>query len=279
MVDYLSNFAKPRNQCPYVTAYESLSVDPEIQARSLHILHLNVRSLLKNIDKLKLLLDDLSSKGIYLGVILLCETFLTKDSALLSQLNGYQHLYRIRENRLGGGISIFVRNMYKVKELFSIINDETECLFVQISIGGKSLCVGEIYRIPNTDIKLFQADINCILGKTSNLKSVIIGSDHNLDLIKCHAHRPTSVFIESLGLKGFTSCITKPTRVTYSSSTLIDNIFCKGSHCFEFDSFVLVEDVSDHYPCLFRTKSSMPVNGDKVISRHKITDEKIQKLN
>ena len=81
-------------------------------------------------------------------------------------------------------------------------------------------------------------------------KNVLIGSDHNLDLIQANRHSQTNQFIESLALKGYVSSILKPTRVTHQSSTLIKNIFIKGSAIFGYNSYVLVENISDHYPCL-----------------------------
>ena len=42
--------------------------------------------------------------------------------------------------------------------------------------------------------------------------------------------------------------ITRPTRITKSSATLIDNIFVPTTLSLVFDSYLLVDDISDHLP-------------------------------
>ena len=140
--------------------------------------------------------------------------------------------------------------------------------------------IGELYRIPNTDLNEFVNDYQQIFNLLSDCKNVVISSDHNLDLIKSSSHKPTAKFVEDLGLQGFVNVITKPTRVTHESETLIDNIFIKGPLMFDFESFVLLEDLSDHYPCVLRL--DLPAKKspcDKIIVKRKITDEVIAKLN
>ena len=47
--------------------------------------------------------------------------------------------------------------------------------------------------------------------------------------------------------------ITRPTRITKNSATLIDNILVSQSLCGNYDSGILVDDISDHMPsvCVF----------------------------
>src|SRR3989442_522462 len=53
----------------------------------------------------------------------------------------------------------------------------------------------------------------------------ILCGDFNLDLIKSASHTPTDEFLLNLNVNSYMPLITKPTRVTPNSSTLIDNIF------------------------------------------------------
>ena len=55
--------------------------------------------------------------------------------------------------------------------------------------------------------------------------SVLIGADHNLDFLKHMQHTATELFINKLLDFNMIPCITRPTRITHSSATLIDNIF------------------------------------------------------
>ena len=57
------------------------------------------------------------------------------------------------------------------------------------------------------------------ISRDSNLS--LIGLDHNLDLIKSEKHKPTKTFLESVLGNSYIPCITRLTRITHSSATLI----------------------------------------------------------
>ena len=57
---------------------------------------------------------------------------------------------------------------------------------------------------------------------------MIIGIDHNLDLLKSSMHQKMQTFIERNYGFELIPCYTKPTRVAHASAMLIDNIFCSS---------------------------------------------------
>ena len=73
------------------------------------IIHLNIRSLQKNIDKLKDFLNDIKGK---FSVIVLSETWIDDDKADLNSLfhiPNYSFIHEKRKtNRKGGGLGIYV---------------------------------------------------------------------------------------------------------------------------------------------------------------------------
>ena len=84
----------------------------------------------------------------------------------------------------------------------------------------------------------------------SNDKEVIIGMDHNLDLLKSSTHKHTWQFIDEMTDKNLLPMITRPTRITHLSATLIDNIFVsKKLHRF-YESAIILDDMSDHLSML-----------------------------
>ena len=85
---------------------------------------------------------------------------------------------------------------------------------------------------------------------------MIIGLDHNLDLIKHDKHRITNEFIELNLDNQLLPTITKPTRVTRSTATLIDNIIIGRELQTDFEASILISDISDHLPCLITVKKS-----------------------
>ena len=155
-----------------------------------------------------------------------------------------------------------------------------ESLFLKIKLHRKVICVGEMYRVPNTTLSEFEDSYMALFTQLRTCKDIIIGSYHNLDFCKVDSHRPTGKFVQCLSLHEFVSCITKPTRVTHTSCTLIDNIFCKGSFVFNYKSYVLVDDLSDHYPCILQIDLPMSKpNYDKVIMKRKWKKDTIPRLN
>ena len=76
-------------------------------------LHLNIQSLPKKIEELKILINNLGKAEIRLDFILLCETFLADSSAKLYNLPGYSLIYSNRQHSLRGGVAIYIREGIK----------------------------------------------------------------------------------------------------------------------------------------------------------------------
>ena len=70
--------------------------------------------------------------------------------------------------------------------------------------------------------------------------------DFNIDLIKYNSHEKTNHLIDNICSRGFVPSITKPTRVTWTSATLIDHIFTNNIHS-KSVSGIIVTDVADHF--------------------------------
>ena len=108
----------------------------------------------------------------------------------------------------------------------------------------------------------------------------LIGLDHNMDLLKIDRHEPTSQFVELTLNKGLIPCVTRPTRITHTSATLIDNVFIDAKLHHNSRSSILTIDLSDHLPSLitipeiFVTK--LTVTKKEV---RKLTDSKIANIN
>ena len=87
-------------------------------------------------------------------------------------------------------------------------------------------------------------------------KQLILGMDHNLDLLKSNNHSATQKCLDMLIDNGLLPTITRPTRITQQSATLIDNIFISEVLQCNFDSAILIHDMSDHLPTLALMKQT-----------------------
>ena len=84
--------------------------------------------------------------------------------------------------------------------------------------------------------------------------------------------------VEQLLESEFAPAILKPTCVTYTTSSLIDNIFVKSRRLSKHYSYVLLEAMSDHYPCLLSLPLKCDVEGNSILEKRNLSDEAIQKI-
>jgi hypothetical protein len=118
--------------------------------------------------------------------------------------------------------------------------------------NSRNTIIGAIYRRPGSDPK----DFIDKLTETLNViecenKHCFHTGDYNLNLLNSSTHPPTSEFIDINFAHSFFPVIKKPTRITSSSATLIDNIFVHSNELLDSKSGILLWDVSDHFPVFF----------------------------
>jgi endonuclease/exonuclease/phosphatase family metal-dependent hydrolase len=81
----------------------------------------------------------------------------------------------------------------------------------------------------------------------TKLGDVFLMGDFNLNVLNSDSHSKTGEFIDLLYSSSFCPLIDKPTRVTETTSSLIDNIFCNRV-ALGRAAGILYTDVSDHLP-------------------------------
>ena len=110
-----------------------------------------------------------------------------------------------------------------------IFNEYNESIFIEIekTVFGmeKNVIIGVIYKPPNTDINTFNDQFATLMENIKQEEKICyLMGDYNINLLKIESHGPTSVFNDIMYSNGFIPLITRPTRVTESTATLIDNI-------------------------------------------------------
>ena len=95
--------------------------------------------------------------------------------------------------------------------------------------------------------------------------------DFNIDLLKFQKHDKTKYFIESMLTTGYLPVITKPTRITDHSATLLDHIY-SNSKSLNYQSGIIITDVADHFGTFYvsRKKSPITISNYKYIREMKI---------
>ena len=237
----------------------------------LTILQLNIRGLFGKQIELRNMLNSICGVN-KVDITLLQETWLTSENKNRLNIPGYKHFVAHRPNKKGGGVSILINDELKSREIpLMDLGPSTESIFVEIKLEDRRLVVGSMYRPPNTKSSDFITNFEKILKilKLSEKTDVIIGLDHNLDFLKASKHKETSLFINRVFDCGLLPCITRPTRITHSSASLIDSILVSGKlhdHCL---SGIAISDLSDHLPCLITLTHFQKTNNRNLILEKK----------
>ena len=215
-------------------------------------------------------------------VIMINETWLNNKSPPLPPLPGYKFVGKPRTDRKGGGVGFLIRDdvIFRRKENLEIESKSFENIVIEIKCKTNLLlCSG--YRPPNTDLPEFLASYDNMVNtlKCQKNTELVMGIDHNLDFIKQHLHKPTKVFIESNIENNILPTITRPTRITKSSATLIDNLFISQHLQTNYKSGILLDDTSDHMPCyLILPDATEQTKTLKTIQHRNLSEKNMRKI-
>jgi hypothetical protein len=158
-------FTDPKN-CNYHPVQSINKSLNKFENNNFSLCHLNIRSMNKNHRNLKTLLMNLDIK---MSIIAITESWLKPSNVDLFDLEGYQHEARTREQKSGGGISLFIDDAikYKVREVLSINNHFIETLWIELDKStidsNNNLLVGVFYRRPGSDPTDFNNTLTEIL--------------------------------------------------------------------------------------------------------------------
>ena len=161
------------------------------------LVHLNARSLNKNLDHLSVYLDTLKYS---FDIIIVTETLANSDNMTFLSIPGYNTVFKNRPNGRRGVVAIFVRDSVYFTERTDLNlydNDSMESLFIEVTDinSGKNI-IGAIYRSPENDISLFSNALESRMSiVTRGNYECIIAGDYNIDLLKSEQHIELNIFL------------------------------------------------------------------------------------
>ena len=242
----------------------------------LTVVQLNIRGIKGKYYDIIDLINKLNSPD----VIILCETWL-KTNDIQPQISGYDYIGKSRQNRKGGGVGFLINKKLKSRNVPELqLEDEiVKSLFIEIKGNHHNMLIGAIYRPPNTPVGSFLNHYSDMCSKLHKHKHVIIGLNHNLDLLKSTRHSQMQQFLEITLEANLILTITKPTRVTNTSATLIDNILIKSDLHETHRSNVIIDNISDHYPSILAIDNPhLSIVESQQVTVHKINENEIVKI-
>ena len=222
----------------------SISQSPITQLKKLRgfrIGHLNVVSLTKYIDQLRIYMYDKP-----LDILTLNETRLDDNiSDKYIEISGYE-IVRKDRNRIGGGVAIYYRDHLNVRNRDELVPEGVEAVCVEVlKTKCAPLLISTIYRPPSSKVDIFEKIENLVQNLDNENKEIILAGDVNCDLLANVHSNHTNRLLTIANLFQLTQIIDEPTRVTEYTSTLVDWLMTNKPENIS-NTGVLHLGVSDH---------------------------------
>ena len=123
-------------------------------------------------------------------------------------------------------------------------------MFIEIEILHKSLIIGNIYRPPRESNKLitkFNDEFSKAMHhKIMKGKKLIMSGDFNINLLKINEKISYANFLDMMASNSLLLNITYPTRITQTTTTIIDNILTNSLEDKAVSGIISNKSISDH---------------------------------
>lgn len=208
---------------------------------ALKIGSLNIRSLLPSIQELAEILSNNS-----FDIFTVSETWLHDGvPENFVQIDTYD-CYRCDRGSRGGGLCIYSKKILNGTLIPTNNFSNIEQLWIKIKLNTKDwLAVGVVYKPPTFNSQLFLNELEDTLSVIfPTVNDIVCTGDFNINVLNLHSQCVSNLFsvLETFKL---TQIIDSPTRITDSTSSLIDLIIVSSEERV-IEKGILDSDLSDH---------------------------------
>ena len=221
---------------------------------------LNIASLPKHIEEIRVILAEKC-----LDILALNETRLNNNITNQDMFIHNYDLIRADRSRTGGGVCLYIRNTINYFERKDLNRDNLEAVCIEVNKpSSASFIVGTIYRPPGASVDSF-ANIEQLIKliDDENKEFYMLGDlNANMFDVSNNATKNLNSIIE---LYQLTQTISSPTRVTMTTSTLLDVCLTPTPDKLVLSKVVQIA-ISDHYMILVVRKINIR---PKQNNRHK----------
>ena len=165
----------------------------------------------------------------------------------------------IRKSGKGGGLVAYVNKRVCEADDIEIFipyeeaeNVSGEFQFIKIKnckYNRKTIILANVYRSPSCKPKKFNEFFNTLLQKLDcnrySNKTIFIMGDFNQDLIQYDDNVDCQNLVDNAHSHGFSQIVSRPTRITENSATLIDHVYSNSVNN-ALSCNILTLDLSDH---------------------------------
>ncbi|VDI27296.1 Hypothetical predicted protein [Mytilus galloprovincialis] len=183
------------------------------------------------------------------------ETFLS-DSVQNKEIDikGYDTNRKDRIGKSGGGFLIYISNMLTTIRRHDLENDDIESMWIEIIfVHQKPILIGNIYRPPKSNAEWVTKFELMLTNVDIEDKEMIILGDFNINL---SSRKIPAKWSHLKNIFNLSQIVSVPTRVTQTSSSLVDHIYSNEPHNIHFIS-VPKYSISDHYPVCISHKRGL----------------------
>ena len=153
------------------------------------------------------------------------------------------------------GIAVYIHHSieHHVRRRHDLETSDVECVWIEVkSPKSPSFVVGFLYRNPSVTFEWYDQFTQNMDNVQRKHNNILLMGDFNIDMLKPHPAWDSVCTLFNLK-----QLVISPTRITATSSTLIDHIYTNKPDAV---SHVKVPDlsVSDHYPVICNWSTKLP---------------------
>lgn len=258
--------------------YEEVSDSiKEISGNKLNIFHFNIRSIKKNFNELLVYLNSFDIENI--SIIILSECWNLEEVRGFA-INNFEIYYNESKFNQNDGCVVYVRKNLNHNITITPLS-QINLLRVLFEINNIHFGLTVSYRPPATNVGQFIVDLDEYFRNIKKEKVEIFAGDININTLEVFDINVNN-YLDILTQNGFKSYINKPTRVTETTSTIIDHIFVrecrdlnKDRTNVEFKPILIKTSLTDHYSVI------LSVNVISNTTKHKLekTEQKFINYN
>ena len=218
----------------------------------LSVIHVNLRSVKANVDKMFAMMHALKSHP---DVLAISEHWLTENNKDSFFIHGYKHFHVVRSRGIHGGVSLFIRNNIQTDLVskFSYSNKDIEICTVAIQVGNQKFNIVAVYRpsSKHKQVDKFTEIFSTIMKDNFFAKSdnLLLG-DFNINLLEHQTHQETGNFLAVMQSLNYIPIISRPTRFPEGNQrgnpSLLDHIYVNFT--LPSISGIIQFDLTDHLP-------------------------------
>lgn len=225
---------------------------------ALTIVHVNIRSLRKHWDTFCSYVDSVLHK---VDVFVLTEINISSAETDLFTLPGFISSWFTRYDQRGGGIAIFVQDIWSVEQIATTFSS-AESLGLKISNQHSHISLLAIYRPPSSNLTSFLNELDAQLQRTTLDPNICLVGDFNIDILNPTVPS-TCDYLDIIAKYGLESIIDIPTREELLLYNLVKSCidhFNIRTDVASVHGAVLQKKVADHYfiACQLRFPSRSP---------------------